>query len=113
MNISSVTNSTSTASYTTGNSSSDEISQLQKEKARLQSQLSSISSSKVDEKTKEEKTKAIQTEINQIEEEISQKQASKSKGNGSLEVTVNAGNTFSNSSGNEQQNTGNYVDALA
>ena len=74
MSISSIS-SISNNSYVS--EASNDVSQLQTQKASLQKQLQQVNESKDDAKTKAAKIKELETEIQQIDIEIQQKQAMK------------------------------------
>ena len=75
MNISSVS-STANGSYTAA-SSSDEITQLEKEKTNLQKELKEVNQSKEAAKTKQQKVQQLQNQIQQIDAQIQQLKSQK------------------------------------
>lgn len=79
MNISSISSSSSNAYSTVNNN--DEITQLEKQKTKLEKELKEVNQSKGDEKTKEEKAKLLQTQIQQIDARIQQIKAEKNNQN--------------------------------
>ncbi|MDP4094318.1 MAG: FlxA-like family protein [Bacillota bacterium] len=85
MNISSVSSSTSSPYSPVNNT--DDITQLEKQKANLEKELQKENQSKDDAKTKAQKVKQIQMEIQQIDTQIQQMKSGKSG------QTQNAGKT--------------------
>ena len=91
MNISSLSSAANTVlSANTSTSSSDDIDQLEKQKAILQQQIQTENQSKDDAQTKQEKIKQLQQQIQQIELLIEQLQAKKFSQNQNLEPPANS-----------------------
>lgn len=91
--------------------SSDEITQLEKQKSVLEKELQKVNQSKEDAKTKEQKVKQLQLQIQQLEAQIQQKKSERNGQNGNRTAAAPAvGDTAGSGKDSSRESSNNKID---